>query len=189
MRLPAFLLVLLAAGCAQSGPALDAAPPSPGGTASTPAAGVVTISGSGQFTPDGKTAIVYDRKLVPEGAQASVSAESTGGTTLSSVVVEGLLPNRKYGVHLHVNPCGPKPDDAGPHYQHQGKHADAKNEVWLDLKTDGSGAANASSRNDWVLDPDRLPRSLVIHAEPTVSTGPSAGTAGSRAACLTLSPR
>ncbi|MEU4544069.1 superoxide dismutase family protein [Nonomuraea dietziae] len=173
MRLPAMLFTLLvaaptAAACA-SGVAVS---PTPNG---------VRISGGGQFATTGAV-IVYDRALAPAGAQASATVESVAGQTRSSLVAEGLLPNRSYGVHLHVNPCGAKPDDAGPHYQHAHSHADASNEVWLDLKTDTAGAGTSSARHGWTLNRDRLPRSVVIHAEPTSPDG----TAGSRVACLTL---
>ncbi|MFI6298931.1 superoxide dismutase family protein [Nonomuraea sp. NPDC050790] len=182
MRRPAILLSLLvpllAAGCTQS--ATPSAAPSP-----APAA-AVTLKGSGQFTDRDTAAIAYDRKLAPAGSQASLTAESRDGRTTSSLVVEGLLPDRKYGAHLHTNPCGAKPDDSGPHFQHHGKSASAANEVWLDLTTDAEGAGRATAHNDWALEPGRLPRALVIHAQPTTSTGPSAGTAGSRVACLTL---
>ncbi|GAA2364862.1 superoxide dismutase family protein [Nonomuraea africana] len=173
MRLPALLLALLAAA-----PTAVACAPS---VAGGPTPNGVRISGGGEFAASGAV-IVYDRKLAPEGAQASATVESVAGQTRSSLVAEGLLPNRSYGVHLHVNPCGAKPDDAGPHYQHAHSHADATNEVWLDLKTDATGAGTSSARHAWTLHGERLPRSLVIHAEPTAPDG----TAGSRVACLTL---
>ncbi|MFI6387407.1 superoxide dismutase family protein [Nonomuraea sp. NPDC050540] len=180
MRRPAILLSLfvplLAAGCTQS--ATPAAAPSP--------AAAVTLKGAGRFTDANTAAIAYDRALAPAGSQASLTAESIGGRTTSSLVVEGLLPKRAYGAHLHTNPCGAKPDDAGPHFQHHGKSASAANEVWLDLTTDAEGTGRATARNDWALEPGHLPRALVIHAQTTTSTGPSAGTAGPRVACLTL---
>ena len=83
-----------------------------------------------------------------------------------------MLPNRTYGVHLHVNPCGLKPEDAGPHYQHAHTHASADNEVWLDLTTDARGDATATATQDWAFVPGRLPRSLVIHAEKTAPPAP-----------------
>lgn len=170
MRLPALVLVLLAAGCGQS----TAAPYAP------PAQ--VRISGGGEFAAKGTAAIVYNTKLAPEGSQASATVESTTDRTLSSLVVEGLLANRTYGAHLHVNACGAKPDDAGAHFQHTHGHADKANEVWLDLKTDDSGMGRATASHDWAFAADRLPGSLVIHAQPTKADG----TAGPRVACLTL---
>ena len=132
------------------------------------------------------SAIVYDTALAPAGASVNATAESGAVLATSTVTVAGLLPNRTYGVHLHVNPCGLKPEDAGPHYQHAHTHASADNEVWLDLTTDASGYATATATQDWAFVPGRLPRSLVIHAEKTATAGAQAGTAGPRIACVTL---
>ncbi|MEU4573248.1 superoxide dismutase family protein [Nonomuraea sp. ATR24] len=176
MRVPALLLVLLAAGCAGSPPQL----------AHAPDPGDVRLTGGGELTDGDTAAIAYDRKLVPAGAQASVTAESTGGQTLTSLVVEGLLPTRPYGAHLHTKPCGKTGEDAGPHYQHEPGQASVRNEVWLDFTTDSSGAGRATARNAWSLDSGRLPGSLVIHARHTTSSGPDAGAAGDRLACVTL---
>ncbi|WP_219465745.1 hypothetical protein [Nonomuraea rhizosphaerae] len=143
------------------------------------AADRTTLSGGGEFAPRTTGAIVYDRKLVPRGAQASVTAESARGKTLTSLVVEGLLPRHRYGAHLHSAPCGADPRAAGPHFQHLPDHADATSEVWLDLTTDEAGAGRATARHDWAL-AGVMPRSLVLHAAPAVDP-PSP-----RVACLTL---
>ncbi|RVX44035.1 Cu-Zn family superoxide dismutase [Nonomuraea polychroma] len=185
MRMPAYLLIPLAA----AGAVACAGPSAPLQNASVHGASPhsrVTLSASGDFTRNNADAIVYDRKLAPKGARASVTAESSGGQTRTSLVVEGFLPNRAYGAHLHANACGKKPDESGPHYQHQQGKIDPVSEVWLGFTTDGEGAGRASSRNPWSFDPDRLPRSLVIHAKPTITSGPQVGQAGDRVACLTL---
>ncbi|MFD0470857.1 hypothetical protein ACFQ0B_23055 [Nonomuraea thailandensis] len=114
----------------------------------------------------------------PQGAQASVTIESGDGQTRTSLVVEGLLPGRRYGAHLHTKPCGRKPDDAGPHYQHHPGRIDADSEVWLDFTTDDEGAGRSSARNDWMLERAKLPGSLVIHSQPTTTSGPEVGQAG-----------
>jgi Cu-Zn family superoxide dismutase len=176
MRLPALLLALLAAGCSGA-PAQLAHPAAQDG---------IMLKGSGEFTTSGPDAITYDRKLVPVGAQANLTAESTAGRTLTSLVVEGFRPERTYGAHLHTKPCGPKGEDAGPHYQHVPGQVSAASEVWLDFTTDASGAGHSTARNDWALDSARLPRSLIVHAKPTTTSGPDIGAAGDRAACLTL---
>ncbi|WP_431899662.1 superoxide dismutase family protein [Nonomuraea sp. bgisy101] len=172
MRLPTLMLALLPLGaCAAPTTAL----------VPTPHEGV-RISGGGEFSTKDTSAIVYDTKLAPSGAQASVTVESADGQTRTSFVAEGLLPDRKYGVHLHTKPCGLKPDDSGPHFQHAHASPSATNEVWLDITTDRSGAATSAARNPWALTPDRVPHSLVIHASATATDG----TAGARVACLTL---
>ncbi|MGW0805683.1 superoxide dismutase family protein [Nonomuraea sp. NPDC002799] len=181
MRVPALLLILLTAACAgQPAPLHEAASP-----ARSPAKGI-TLSGAGEFTSSDTAAIAYNRKLAPRGAQASLTAESTGDQTRTSLVVEGLLPDRRYGAHLHTKPCGAQPDASGPHYQHHAGEASRASEVWLDFETDEEGTANSTARNDWALDASRLPASLVIHAKSTTPSGPEAGMAGDRIACLTV---
>ncbi|WP_181449011.1 superoxide dismutase family protein [Nonomuraea aridisoli] len=190
--MPALLLVLLTAACAgPPGPAQDATNAkgvaSPGQSpGESPGGEPIKLTGAGEFTTDDTSAIVYDRKLAPEGSQASVTVESSGGQTRTSLVVEGLLPNRRYGSHLHVNPCGKKPEAAGPHFQHHTGQINPSSEVWLDLTTDAEGAGRSTSRNDWTLTQAKLPGSLVIHSDPTVTSGPKVGEAGARVACLTL---
>ena len=180
VRVSALMLVLAAAGCAQSpaDPAGDAAHTASPSVASAP----TSLTGAGEFAKRTTAAIVYDRKFVPKGAQASLTAESADGKTVTSLVVEGLLPDHRYGAHLHVAPCGTHPRDAGAHFQHVAGRADASSEVWLDLKTDGSGAGRATARHDWPLT-GPLPQSLVLHATATAPTAPPAP----RVACLTLS--
>ncbi|WP_326824831.1 hypothetical protein [Streptosporangium sp. NBC_01756] len=148
----------------------------------------VRLAGGGTLTkPMPKaSAVTYNAKLAPLGASAEVVAESGAVLANSTVTVGGLLPNRTYGAHLHVDPCGLKPDDSGPHYQHVHSHASATNEVWLDFTTDDQGTATATAKQDWAFAPGRVPHSLVIHAQPTVKTGADAGTAGPRVACVSL---
>ncbi|MEV0378756.1 superoxide dismutase family protein [Nonomuraea sp. NPDC050643] len=184
MRVPALLLILLTAACA--GPPAPLQDASGAGANFKSPGDTVNLSSAGDFTATDTAAIAYDRKLVPEGAQASVSVESTGGKTRTSLVVEGLRPDRRYGAHLHAKPCGKKPDDSGPHYQHHPGQITPASEVWLDVTTDAEGSGRSSARNDWALDPAKMPGSLVIHAQPTVTSGPEVGTAGARVACLTL---
>ncbi|MEV0828124.1 superoxide dismutase family protein [Nonomuraea rubra] len=184
MRVPASLLALMTATTALAGAC--AGPPAPVQNVKTAPDETVNLNAAGEFGTEDPGAIAYDRKLVPEGAQASVTVESSDGQTRTSLVVEGLLPNRRYGAHLHAKPCGKRPDDAGPHYQHHPGQIDAASEVWLDFTTDKEGAGRSSSRNDWALERAKLPGSLVIHAKPTVTSGPEVGQAGDRVACLTL---
>ncbi|MCK2212540.1 superoxide dismutase family protein [Actinomadura sp. ATCC 31491] len=190
MRVPASLLVLLAAaGCAGPPAPMQAKGPSPRATSSEetgPAGDVVSLSGAGEFTGSDTRAIAYDRKLVPAGAQASVTVESSAGQSRASLVVEGLLPGRRYGAHLHAKACGREPDEAGPHFQHHPGQVDAASEYWLDVTTDGEGSGRATVRHEQGLTAGRLPGSLVIHAGPTVTSGPQAGQAGDRVACLSL---
>lgn len=165
----------------------------------TPTTSGQVITASGTFVPytPGATAVTYDAKLVPVGATATVTVTREPDSTHVRLTVARLRPNRGYGAHLHTDPCGSSGAAAGPHHQHQHdpaasasrpsvdpSYANPRNEVWLDFTTDGSGGASAAARQPWTF--DSLPRSLIIHAT-TTRTGPGeAGTAGARAACLTL---
>ena len=146
-----------------------------------------------------QTAITYDPALVPIGASALVTVSPAVVDTTVQLDVEGLLPSRAYGAHLHTNVCGAKGDDAGPHYQHHHdpkaeasppsvdpSFANPSNEIWLDFTTDVAGTASVASTVAWRFDQDTPPRSLVIHAEHTKTAPGKAGTAGSRLACITL---
>jgi superoxide dismutase, Cu-Zn family len=186
MRILGVLAVaLLCAGCGER--AADTHPAGHGPAVASSAA-EIRLTGGGVFSaPEPRASVIaYDTTLVPPGATARVTAESGAVLATSTVTVTGMLPGRTYGVHLHVNPCGLKPEDAGPHYQHTHAHASAQNEVWLDFTTDARGEATATATQDWAFVAGRLPRSLVIHAEPTRTAGAEAGVAGPRVACVTL---
>jgi Cu-Zn family superoxide dismutase len=113
--------------------------------------------------------------------------------------VQGLLPNRGYAVHAHARACGPTGDAAGPHYQDMidpaatpeqpsiyPAYANPQNEIWLDLRTDGTGNAEISTEVPFVFT-DRAPESVVIHAAEATATSPGeAGSAGARVACLNV---
>jgi Cu-Zn family superoxide dismutase len=168
-----------------------------GGVGGGAGAGENTTNGTFTVYRSGANAVTYDELLVPVGATAGVTVEETGGGTTVTLVVTGLQKTRAYGAHLHVKPCGAAPADSGAHLQHSHdpaasvsppsvdpSYANPGNEVWLDFTTDAAGAARSTGSEDWIFDPK--PRSLVIHAQPT-KTGPGeAGTAGARAACLSL---
>jgi Cu-Zn family superoxide dismutase len=186
------LAAVLMAGPAGCGSAEDT-----GGVGGGTGAGETTTNGT--FAPyrDGAVAVSYDPALVPEGATAAVTVTETDAGTTVTLEVAGLRPARAYGAHLHTKPCGAAPTDAGPHLQHEPdpaasvsppsvdpSYANPANEVWLDFTTDGSGAARSAATLGWRFDP--APRSLVIHADTTKTAPGVAGTAGARAACLSL---
>ncbi|MDP9865810.1 MULTISPECIES: superoxide dismutase family protein [Streptosporangium] len=185
------LVALAAVGLLSVACAGQEAVPQPHPAGHVPSATGIRLSGGGTLTvPVPKaSAIAYDIKLAPPGASARVMSESGAVLATSTLTVGGLLPNRTYGAHLHVNPCGASPEDAGPHYQHAHSHASADNEVWLDFTTDAEGGATATAKQDWAFASDRLPGSLVIHAQRTRRKGAEAGTAGPRVACVTLTKR
>jgi Cu-Zn family superoxide dismutase len=175
----------------------------PSGGATSPGAllpgeaGGPDLVASGTFQPyrPGSTAITYDPAVVPPGARARVAITRTPTGLVVRLTVAGMVPRRPYGVHLHTAPCAAMPDAAGPHYQHSHdpkmpsvdpSYANEGNEVWLDFLADGAGAGTAVSQENWLFDPKTPPRSLVIHAGTTRTGMGVAGTAGARAACLTL---
>ena len=204
VRLPILAVAaVLAGGCASGQPAAPAAPPS----AAAPAATVEPTATADDTDADGvlaapdraSNAFTYNPALAPEGAGIDVEVDDRGGTTEIRLDAEGLLPNRGYAVHAHVNACGPAGDAAGPHFQNQvdpaaapGKpstdpaYANPQNEIWLDLRTDGEGDGGSSAEVPFVFT-DRAPASIVIHeAETTGTAAGQAGTAGARLACVTV---
>ncbi|MDN5931914.1 MAG: superoxide dismutase family protein [Pseudonocardia sp.] len=173
-------------GC---GGALAAAP------ATTPSATPSrTVQVSATFGTDG-TAITYDPALVPVGSRGAVSSETGDGSTTVMLAVRGMEPERRYGAHAHTEPCGATGDLAGPHFQNQvdpvqpsvdPAFANPENEIWLDLTTDESGAGSATATVPWAFERNRRARSVIIHAMPTATSPGEAGTAGARAACITV---
>jgi Cu-Zn family superoxide dismutase len=197
MRRP-FTLLLLVTGLglgACAGPAatpnLDRDRPSPSPTARS--AGTFAVPGGDNL------AVTYDPAVVPVGATAEVVLSILGNGGETALTVTGLVADRAYGAHLHVKPCGATGDAAGPHYQYSPdpaasasppsvdpSYANPLNEVWLDFTTDDTGAANVSMTQTWQFPAGSGARSLVIHAQTTELAPGKAGTAGARAACLTL---
>jgi Cu-Zn family superoxide dismutase len=191
-------LAVLATGCAYRGLSMPA--PSP---AAPPVKATYFLFGSGTLTAPSPTAkaVTYNPSLAPVGAaMTAFLVPSSSGTTQAALTVSGLLPNRGYAVHAHVNPCGPTPDAEGPHFQHRvdpaaspqhpstdPEYANPRNEIWLDLRTDGNGAATVSTTVPFIFT-DRAPGSIVVHEADHTETAPGkAGTAGARIACLTVS--
>jgi len=154
---------------------------------------IVHVSETFQKAPG--TAVTYDEELVPAGARGAVQSRSGDGTTTVMLAVRGLEPLRWYGAHVHTEPCGPQPEDSGPHFQYSvdprqpsvdPTYANPQNEIWLDFTTDESGAGSIESTVAWEIPDDRRPGSVVIHAMQTAGGSGEAGTAGARAACITV---
>jgi superoxide dismutase, Cu-Zn family len=151
---------------------------------------------SATFQAEPGVAVTYDQELVRVGARAAVQSRSGEGSTTVRLAVHGLEPRRPYGAHVHANPCGARPEDAGPHFQFMvdpvqpsvdPRFANLQNEIWLDLNTDDAGSGSAESTVAWEFPADRRAGSVVIHAMPTSSESGQAGTAGPRAACISVS--
>ncbi|MDI3389686.1 superoxide dismutase family protein [Streptomyces sp. B-S-A8] len=136
------------------------------------------------FVPsDAKT---YDMELVPAGAHIQVVQVAEDPGNAVTLTVDGLKPNRAYGVHVHQKPCGARPEDAGGHYQHRKDpvqpstdpaYVNPYNEVWLDFTTDVRGHGAAAARHGWNFRPGEA-ASVVLHREQ--------GGAGDRLACFSV---
>lgn len=191
-------LAAVAAGVAALAVLAGCSAPPPEGVNGTPTP-IVSEGTLGPAAGGAGPARTYDPALAPEGAMVRAELAPIAGGTGSTLRVQGLLPNRGYAVHAHVNPCGPTGDAAGPHYQHNPDpaalsfapstdpaYANPSNEMWLDLRTDASGAGTAQTQVPWSIS-DRGPNSIIIHEAMATMTGPGvAGTAGGRLACLDL---
>ncbi|WP_260729749.1 superoxide dismutase family protein [Dactylosporangium roseum] len=190
----ALTLLTMVAGCGDD-PHAPAATPSATQPVKATAKGTFVPAAS---APADAKALLYEPSAVQGSPSADLTLISGKGRTMESLVVTGFDAKRRYGAHLHTERCGTDPSAAGPHFQH---HADPKagrspstdpsyanphNEAWLDFTTDASGRGEATAEQDWELTPDHRPYSLVIHAEPTSTKPGSAGAAGSRVACLTI---
>ncbi|WP_432106432.1 superoxide dismutase family protein [Streptomyces sp. AA1529] len=139
-------------------------------------------------------AITYDLARIPAGAGITVARRATPHGTTVWLRVRGLLPDRTYGAHVHTRPCGGRPGDAGPHYQHRRdprqpstdpRYANPRNEVWLDVTTDAAGRGGAVSRHGWTFRPGGA-GSVVLHERATRTGQGHAGAAGARLGCFTV---
>ncbi|MFC4948521.1 superoxide dismutase family protein [Pseudonocardia sp. GCM10023141] len=167
-------------------------------TAVAPAAVSVTSHDtqvSATFVDAPGVAVTYDAKLVRPGSRGAVSSTTEGGNTTVKLAVRGLEPSRVYGAHAHTKACGATGDLAGPHFQNKvdpvqpsvdPKYANPQNEIWLDFTTDANGAGSAETTVPWAFPDDRRAHSVVIHAMGTATDAGHAGTAGARAACMTV---
>ncbi|MGC4928923.1 superoxide dismutase family protein [Streptomyces sp. DT117] len=134
------------------------------------------FSPPGSFVPS--DALTYDTALVPAAARIEITQYAERTSHRVGARLRGLVPNRAYGMHVHTSPCAADPASAGPHYQHRvSATADPVNEVWLDFRTDRTGAGEAEARHEWGFR-DGGARSVIVHD--------AQGGAGKRVACFTV---
>jgi hypothetical protein len=163
------------------------------GVAGSSGRGMSWATYSGELTdyttnPDPKTYPDIKPDIFKD-ARASAIMIGLNGRSLFRLRVSGIdAKDGTYGVHLHQGTCNAENfDDAGPHYNvtwaKTGLMGDAnkKTEVWLDLKVNSDGSARSTATVDFI---PKGERSIVLHAAPTMASGPTAGTAGPRLACL-----
>ena len=155
-------------------------------------AGVV-LSTAAHFSP----LYVYDEAVVPKDARVWAVPVELGQSTTVLLLATGLRPGRPYGAHVHQDPCGLQPQDAGPHTQDvpdpvqpsvDPAYANPRNEVWLDFTTDAAGNGLSLTTVPWKLSAKKA-SSVVLHAEKTQAGAGHAGMAGARAACIGLPER
>jgi Cu-Zn family superoxide dismutase len=186
-----------ATGCGDPAPA----PTQPIASPTTAPPALEEITAEGVLAPPERAtnAYTYDSALAPEGSGISVAAGEAGSSTWVRLQVQGLMPNRGYAAHAHARACGATGDAAGPHYQHvvdpaatpekpstDPAYANPRNEIWLDLHTDGDGNAELRTEAPFTFT-DRAPGSVVVHSHEHTATAPGqAGVAGARIACLTV---
>jgi Cu-Zn family superoxide dismutase len=146
----------------------------------------------------------YNPALAPLGGHLQAKLTPSGESTNAEFTVSGLLPNRGYAVQANVNSCGGFPGAEGPHYQNRidpavtpaatgtapsadPEYANPNNEIWLDVRTDATGAGSSRTTVPFVFT-DRGPGSIVVGDAMQTGTGPGqAGKGGAPIACLTLS--
>jgi Cu-Zn family superoxide dismutase len=166
-------------------------------SASAPNAAAQPVTVTGRFVPyqPGARAVTYNQQLVRAAAEVRVISRPTAnGMTMTTLAVGGLVPNRVYGAHAHMAPCGQNPEAAGSHYQNvpdpvqpsvDPRYANPRNEIWLDFRTDARGNAQVVSTVPWQFT-SRHAQSVVIHANQTATDPGHAGMAGDRLACVTV---
>jgi Cu-Zn family superoxide dismutase len=91
---------------------------------------------------------------------------------------------KRFGVHVHKNKCGPRPADAGPHYQNPAAKPGTplqQREIWLDT-TVREGRAVSKAVAHWKIAKGAA-GSVVVHAKPTDR---KTGDAGDRLFCTTV---
>lgn len=92
---------------------------------------------------------------------------------------------RTFGAHVHVNRCGPKPEDAGPHHHNPDAPPGTpmpEMEIWLDVAVGPDGRGHSRTSVPWRV-AEKAAGSLVVHAKPT---DPKTGDAGTRLTCTTV---
>ena len=123
-------------------------------------------------------------------ARASAIMLGMDGKSFFRLRVSGIdAKNKVYGVHLHQGTCDAADSvKAGPHYNVNWDPikgllgpVNDKTEVWLDLDVNSDGYAGSTATVSFI---PKGERSIVLHAAPTVPSGPTVGTAGARLACL-----
>lgn len=129
---------------------------------------------------------VYDAAY--KDVKTTITVVRTSDTTSVLLRASGFpadAAGKTFGVHVHVNPCGPEPADAGPHYKNPdapaGTPMHAK-EIWLDITVGENGAGHSGDVVPWRV-AAKAAGSVIVHAKPTDQ---DTGDAGARNICTTV---
>lgn len=191
------LTTILATGCSQAETSDDDATAPTEQSVQPTTSPSVTASIFMEWS-EGAGAVTYDETAVPVGSTADVQVRAEEEQTSVQFTATGLEGDRDFGAHVHTQPCGEEPSDAGPHYQNEvdpaatedepssdPAYANPENEVWLDFTTDADGNAVSTATVDWAFR-EGAAQSLVLHDHHTGTEHGEAGTAGDRLACVTV---
>ena len=126
---------------------------------------------------------------IPDTAVAvSQLFDAGGGKMRITLTVQGMIPNRGFGAHLHRLPCE-DPMKAGTHYQHfpspgpvtDPAYANVVNEAWLDFITNTQGVGETDLTLNWIPRANEA-KAVIIH--DMLSGG--GGVSGAKLACLPI---
>ncbi|GAA2727093.1 hypothetical protein [Actinocorallia aurantiaca] len=157
-------------------------------TALTCVGAVVSLAASSSAAagPDPRTlgpSFVYDDAYSEVLTAVTVRAtQRSTKVTLDASNFPRSAHGRTFGAHVHVDRCGPKPTDAGDHYQHSAKGSLKDREVWLDFTVDKNGRARVTAERPWAVKAGAA-NSVVVHGK---ATDQRTGKAGDPILCTTV---
>ncbi|MFI0373283.1 hypothetical protein ACH35V_35945 [Actinomadura sp. 1N219] len=151
----------------------------------TLAAPALSDAGLDKIEVDGPT-YVYDQAFKDVKTKITVIRdENTTSVLLRATGFPAAAAGKVFGVHVHVNPCGPKGEDAGPHYMNPDGSHDLpmeQMEIWLDVTVAKDGTGHSGDIVPWRV-AEKAAGSVIVHAQPT---DPATGGAGARNLCTTV---
>jgi Cu-Zn family superoxide dismutase len=131
---------------------------------------------------------VYDKAYA--GVRTMVVAfRESADRSMVALLVTGMPRSawgKRFGAHVHTNPCGRTPASSGPHYQFPGvppKRPLSQREIWLDVTVMTGGWGYSYRPVPLPLERGAQANSVVLHARPTNSR---TGDAGARLLCTTF---
>jgi len=146
------------------------------------ALGAASASAAGPEPQVFGPSFVYDDDYAEVLTKVTVHATGRStGVTLEASNFPRSAHGRTFGAHVHVDRCGPKPTDAGKHYQNSRTGPLRDRELWLDFTVDRDGRAYVHTERPWPVKAGTA-NSVVVHSKPTAADG----TAGDPILCTTV---